>query len=80
MLTIHDSWLHETNLSEAELRLELALSLLERGRISFEQAQKLAQLEVLEFLQHVQKRGISLEYGTEDLMQDVHTLQQLGQL
>lgn len=80
MLTIHDSWLRETNLSEAELRLELALALLERRRCSFEQAQKLAQLEVLEFLKHVQKRGIVLEYGVEDLMQDIRTLRQLGQL
>lgn len=80
MLNIHDSWLRETNLSEAELRLELALALLGRGRISFRQAQKLAKLEVLDFLQQVQKRGIILEYGAEDLMQDMQTLRQLGQL
>lgn len=80
MLTITDTWLRETNLSEADLRLELALALLERRRISFEQAQNLAQIETLDLLGHIQKRGIVLEFGVEELAHDVQTLRQLGQL
>ncbi len=80
MLTINDAWLRDTNLNESELRLELALALLERRRVSFDQALKLAQLETLEFLKHVRKRNITLEFGEEELMHDIQTLRQLGQL
>lgn len=80
MLTISETWLQEANLNESELKIELALALLERRRISFPQACELSELSVLEFLQHVQQRGIELEYDELELMHDVKVLRQLGRL
>lgn len=80
MLTITDNWLQETQLTEAELRRELALVLIRRQRITFEQARDLAQLETLDFLDFLRQNGIELTYGVDDLRQDVETLQRLGQL
>ena len=80
MLTISDAWLHDANLDESELRLELALALLERKRISFEQARKLAQLDVIEFLKHVSQRHIVLEYDVPEWQHDLEALRRLGQL
>lgn len=80
MLTISDNWLRKTEMTEAEVRRELALLLLERQRISFEEAQELAEMEMLDFLALVKERGIELEYSVEDLNKDLNTLRRLNML
>lgn len=80
MLTITDNWLQSAKLTEAEVRIELALSLLESGRITFEQAQELAEMETFDFLGLLRQRGIELTYDLPDFEQDVRTLKRLGQL
>lgn len=80
MLTITDNWLQSAKLTEAEVRIELALSLLESGRITFEQAQELAEIETFDFLELLRQRGIELTYDVLDFEQDVRTLKRLRQL
>lgn len=80
MLTISDNWLQETAITETELRRELALALLRRRRITFEQAIELTQMDLLDFLELLQQQGVELEYDVEELKHDVQTLQRLGQL
>lgn len=80
MLTISDNWLQSAKLTEAEVRTELALSLLESGRITFEQAQELAEMETFNFLELLRQRGIELTYDVSDFEQDIQTLKRLGQL
>jgi len=80
MLTISDQWLQKAAMTEEEARLELALSLLERQRISFQEAQELSEIETLDFLAVIKERGIELEYTVEELENDLQTLQQLHQL
>ncbi len=80
MLTISDQWLRSVQLTEQEARIELALTLLRAGRISFEQAQELVGIRTLEFLTLLDREGIQLEYEVADLKQDIATLQRLRQL
>lgn len=80
MLTITDNWLQSAKLTEAEVRIELALTLLESGRINFEQAQELAEMDSFGFLELLRQRGIELTYDVPDFEQDVQTLKRLGQL
>ncbi len=80
MLTISDQWLQSVQLTEQEARIELALTLLRAGRISFEQAQELVGMETLDFLALLNREGIQLEYEVTDLEKDIATLQRLRQL
>ncbi len=80
MLTITDHWLQSANLTEAEVRIELALSLLKSGRITFERAQELAQTDTFGFLELLRQRSIELSYDVTDFEQDIEMLKHLGQL
>ena len=80
MLIISDNWLQDTQLTEQEARIELALALLRVGRITFEQAQELVGIETLELLALLGQHGIELQYEVADLEQDIATLQRLRQL
>ena len=80
MLIITDNWLQSAKLTEAEVRIELAFFLLENGRITFEQAQELAEVETFGFLELLRQRGIELTYDVPDFEQDMRTLKRLGQL
>lgn len=80
MLTISDQWLQKAAITEAEVRLELALSLLERQRIPLQEAMELAELEIFDFLAVVKERGIAPHYTVEELEHDLQTLRQLHQL
>lgn len=80
MLTISDQWLQSVQLTEQEARIELALTLLRAGRISFEQAQELLGMETLDFLAFLDRHSIQLDYEVADLEQDIATLQRLRQL
>ncbi|MBK7871112.1 MAG: UPF0175 family protein [Saprospiraceae bacterium] len=80
MLTISDQWLRRADMTEAEIRKELALLLLERQRISFEEARELAEMGTLDFLALIKERGIELEFTIEDLEHDLQTLRRLNQL
>ncbi|MDO8366640.1 MAG: UPF0175 family protein [Saprospiraceae bacterium] len=80
MLTISDQWLQSVQLTEQEARIELALTLLRAGRISFEQAQELLGMETLDFLVLLDRHGIQLDYEVADLEHDIATLQRLRQL
>lgn len=80
MLTISDQWLQKAAMTEAEVRLELALSLLQRRRISIQEAVELAEMELFDFLAVVNERSVELEYTVEELESDLQTLRQLQQL
>jgi len=68
------------DLSPEELRLELAVGLYRRGRLSKVQARRLSGLPRLAFDEELHRRGITEEYGEAEFRQDVATLQHLGLL
>jgi len=69
--------LQAAQLSEAELRLELAILLFEKYKISTGKARRLAGISLIEFRLELAKRGICVHYDLEDFHTDLETLQKL---
>jgi len=79
-LEIPQDVLDSARLTAAEARLELAVHLYERGRLSIGKAHELAGLSLWEFRQLLGFRQIPPHFAVEDLEQDLETLRQLGGL
>jgi len=70
-LTIPDEVLRSAQLSEAELKVEVALALFQQGRLTLGQAADLAQMPQLDFQRLLGSRQIAIHYGFEQLEQDL---------
>ena len=71
LLEIPDSAIQETPLSPAEVRLEVAIWLYIKKRLTFGQARKLAGYTVIAFQKALTERGLYLNYDAADLANDV---------
>jgi predicted HTH domain antitoxin len=69
-----------TGLTPEEFRVEIAVHLYEIGRMTLEQASKLAEVDQLQFQALLAEQEIPLHYGVEDLEEDIQTLKRLGRL
>jgi predicted HTH domain antitoxin len=65
-------------LTETDLRTELAIALFQQQRITLGSASQLAGLNQIEFQQLISARGICIHYEVEDLEQDLTSLRQDG--
>jgi predicted HTH domain antitoxin len=65
-------------ISESDLRTELAISLFQQERITLGTASQLAGLHQVEFQQLIASRGICIHYDVEDLEQDLSSLREEG--
>jgi predicted HTH domain antitoxin len=65
-------------ISETDLRTELAIALFQQQRITLGSASQLAGLHQIEFQQLIGDRGICIHYEIEDLEQDLSGLRQDG--
>ena len=77
-VVIPDEILLATRMSEAEFRLELAVMLFEREKLTLAQASRLAEIGQSEFQHVLAGRHISPHYGVVELHEDVDTLGELG--
>lgn len=75
LLEIPDSAIQETPLSAAEIRLEVAIWLYSKKRLTFGQARKLAGYAVIAFQKALGERNIYLNYDMEDLANDISASQ-----
>lgn len=66
------------HLTEADLRTELAIALLQQERITLGSASQLAGLPQIEFQRLIASRRICIHYDIEDLEQDLTSLRQDG--
>jgi len=73
-LIINDKDLKTAQLSEDELRLEIAILLYEKGRFSMGQAGKFAGMNRISFQKELGRRKISVNYDMEELERDLKTL------
>ena len=78
-LVIPDDILMASEMSEADLKLELAIVLYKRERISAGTCEWLG-VNLIEFRQELGKRGISINYDVEDFQADLETLRPLSRL
>jgi predicted HTH domain antitoxin len=65
-------------ISETDLRTELAIALLQQQRITLGSASQLTGLHQIEFQRLISDRGICIHYEIEDLEQDLSRLRQDG--
>jgi predicted HTH domain antitoxin len=79
-VVIPDDILTAAKISEAELKLEIAILLYQKYKISSGKARRLAGMNLIEFRKELASRGICVHYDVEDLQADIKTLQELGQL
>lgn len=77
-VVIPDDILRSTQMSEDELKLEIAIMLYKQQKISSGQARAWTGLTVIEFQHELAKRGLCLNYDIEDLHADIDTLRTLG--
>jgi predicted HTH domain antitoxin len=75
--TIPDTVLAETKISSAELRIELAVYLYEKQRLSIGKARKVAGLNLIEFQKELAKRNVYLHLSIQDLDIDLKNLNSL---
>jgi predicted HTH domain antitoxin len=62
MLLIDDTYISATGFSEKELKLEIAVMLFEKEKLSLRKAAALAEMHWLEFMKELDKRQIALHY------------------
>ena len=77
-LIIPDDIIHKTNLTEKELKVEIAVMLFERNRFTLGQASDFSKVSRLQFQKILAKRQIPIHYSLEDLEDDVKTLETLN--
>ena len=65
-------------MSETELKLELAVMLFQKEKLSLGQASRLSALGHLEFQHLLASRNISVHYDVAEFEADLKTLRELG--
>jgi predicted HTH domain antitoxin len=76
-MTLELAEIETTNLTPAELRLELACALYARGRVSAVTGSHLADLDLISFQGALKERGIPSNYSVDDLQNDLDALKTL---
>jgi len=79
-VTIPDEILAAAQITEPELKRELALALFQQDRLTLAQASCLAQVSQREFQLLLAERHIPVHYGAEEFEQDLETLRRMGRL
>jgi predicted HTH domain antitoxin len=77
-LVIPDEILHACRLSPQELKVEIAVMLFQKEKLSLGQASRLAALNNLEFQHLLASRQIPVHYDVADFEEDLETLRELG--
>ena len=79
-VTISDEFLQAAQISETELRQELAILLFERERLTLAQAARLAEMNQLRFQHLLASRGVEAHYDVAEFEEDIRTLRELGRV
>lgn len=77
-LIISDDVLHEAHLTAEQMRIELAVMLFEKRKLTLGRAADLASMSQREFQHLLGARQIPSHYGVEDFRKDLETLDLLG--
>jgi predicted HTH domain antitoxin len=75
--TIPDEIAQMTRLSETDMRIEIAVYLYEKKRLSIGKARKLAGLDLISFQKELSKRNVYIHYDINDLEKDLENLKSL---
>mgnify|MGYP002783955308 CR=1 FL=1 len=73
-LTIPDEVIAQAHLTDAEWRVEFAVFLYEKKRLTMGQARKLAGLDLISFQHELAQRDVFIHYDEQDLATDLRNL------
>ena len=76
-IRIDDVSIDKLNLTEDQLRFDLAVGLYVNERVSLGKAAEVAKMGVIQFQKELGRRKIPMNYGVEDFRQDLKTLETL---
>jgi predicted HTH domain antitoxin len=79
-VVVPDEVLTATRMSEAEMRLEIAIMLFQQEKLTLAQASRFAGMHRVAFQHLLASRHIPLHYGVEDFEQDIQNLKEMGRL
>lgn len=79
-LEVPQDVLDSARMTPSELKVEMAVHLYTRGRLSVGKARELAGMPLWEFRQILASRRIPPHYDEADLAEDVNALRELGRL
>jgi len=74
IITIPDSVVKSSGLSEDQVKLGIAISLFQMEILTLAQAAKMAGLHRMQFQQELANRKIAVHYGIEELEEDMKIL------
>ncbi|NET59430.1 MAG: UPF0175 family protein [Symploca sp. SIO2E6] len=74
-LIIPDEFLQTAHISEADLKLEIAIVLFQQEKITLGTASQFAGMNQLQFQRILGRRQIPSHYGVEEFQQDLKTLE-----
>ena len=75
-IPIPEEFIHATRLSPDDLRIELALHLYEKKKISLGKASELAGMDKVRFMQLLGSREIEVNYDVAEFERDVSVLKE----
>lgn len=76
-MIIADEVLQEANMSEQELKTELAIVLYQKGKLSMGQAARLADTNRIQFQFILASRQIPVNYNEQSFREDLETIKKL---
>jgi predicted HTH domain antitoxin len=79
-IVIPDDILQAAKMTEAELKLEIAIMLYGQEKISSGKVRNWTGLTVIEFQHELAKRQLWINYDVDDFQSDIKTLQSIGLL
>lgn len=74
-LVISEEFLQTAHISASDLKLEIAILLFQKEKITLGTASQFAGMNQLEFQRILGNRKIPIHYGVEDFRQDLRTLE-----
>ncbi len=77
-LIISADTLRSAKCSADDLKIDFAVYMYDKNRLSIGQAKRIAGLSQIEFQKELSKRGISIKYSIEDIEQDLKNLDSLS--
>jgi predicted HTH domain antitoxin len=79
-IIISDEILASTRMTEDEMKLEIAIMLFQKDKLTLAQASRIAGVNRIAFQHILASRQIPVHYGLDDLEQDLQNLQKMGRL
>ena len=79
-LVISDDVLSTTRMTEEEMKLEIAVLLFQKEKLTLGQAARFAGMHRVAFQHLLASRQIPVHYGVDDLREDVENLRKIGRL